>query len=265
MSDVERLLEVMRRLRDPDTGCPWDLEQDFRSIAPYTIEEAHEVADVIERGALDELPGELGDLLLQVAFHAQMAAEQGRFDFGDVVDAIVEKMVRRHPHVFGDEQVADAEAQNVAWEAHKDAERAARADGGPASLLDDVARGLPAMYRAMKLQKRAARVGFDWPDAAAVLPKLHEEVAELADEMNTGGDASRLEHELGDLLFTCVNLARHLGVEPETALRAANARFEHRFRRIESLLREAGENIENVAAERLEELWERAKREPPTR
>ena len=262
MSDVQRLLDVMRRLRDPVGGCPWDLEQDFRSIAPYTIEEAHEVADVIERGALEELPGELGDLLLQVVFHAQMAAEQGRFDFGDVVDAICEKMVRRHPHVFADEQIADARAQTVAWEEHKRAERVARAGGEEAhGVLDGVARGLPAMQRALKLQKRAARVGFDWPDAEAVLPKLHEETSELEREMRSGRSAERVEHELGDLLFTCVNLARHLGVEPEGALRAANQRFETRFRRMEALMREAGESMEEADAARLESLWEAAKRE----
>ena len=261
MSDVQRLLEVMRRLRDPDTGCPWDVEQDFRSIAPYTVEEAHEVADVIERGALEELPGELGDLLLQVVFHAQMATEQGRFDFGDVVDAIVEKMVRRHPHVFGDERVEDAEAQTVAWEEHKRAERAAGRGGATSSLMDDVARGLPAMYRAMKLQKRAARAGFDWPDAVAVLPKLREESDELEHELQAGGSAERLAHEVGDLLFTCVNLARHLGVEPESALRAANLRFETRFRRMETLLGEAGESIDGQDIERLETLWQRVKRE----
>lgn len=261
MSDVQRLLDVMRRLRDPRTGCPWDVQQDFRSIAPYTIEEAHEVADVIERDALDELPGELGDLLLQVVFHAQMAAEEDRFDFGDVVDAIVEKMVRRHPHVFADQQVADAEAQTVAWEEHKHAERMARSGAAPDSALDDVARGLPAMYRAAKLQKRAARVGFDWPDAAAVMPKLHEETAELEHEVRVGGSSERLEHELGDLLFTCVNLARHLGVEPESALRAANGRFERRFRHMEALLRETGQQMESMQPGQLEQLWQRAKRE----
>ena len=261
MSDVQRLLEVMRRLRDPRTGCPWDVQQDFRSIAPYTIEEAHEVADVIERGALEELPGELGDLLLQVVFHAQMAAEEGRFDFGDVVDAIVEKMVRRHPHVFADEHVADAAAQTVAWEEHKRAERAERAGGAAGSALDDVARGLPAIVRAVKLQKRAARVGFDWPDAAAVVPKLREETAELEQELRAGGSAQRLRHELGDLLFTCVNLARHLDLDPEGALRAANGRFERRFRYMEALLRSRGEHVEDVPATRLEQLWETAKRE----
>ena len=260
MADVERLLEVMRRLRDPQSGCPWDVQQDFRSIAPYTVEEAHEVADAIERGALDELPGELGDLLLQVVFHAQMADEAGHFDFGDVVDAIVDKMVRRHPHVFADEHVADAATQNVAWEEHKRAERARRG-GDAAGVLDDVTRGLPAMLRALKLQKRAARVGFDWPEAVAVLPKLREETDELAREMQVDGGRARLEHELGDLLFTCVNLARKLDIEPEQALRAANLRFERRFRRIEALLLEAGEDIEQATPERLEALWEAAKRE----
>jgi MazG family protein len=256
---IDRLLHVMRRLRDPDGGCPWDLEQSFATIAPYTIEEAYEVADAIARGAMDELEGELGDLLLQVVYHAQMADEAGLFDFDRVAHAIADKMIRRHPHVFGTAEVEGAEAQSRAWEEQKAAERAAKAKGGgDDSVLADVPVGLPSLSRAQKLQKRAARVGFDWPDRAPVLAKLHEELGELEHELATG-DRAALKDELGDLLFSAVNLARHLGIDAETALREANGKFEGRFRRLEQLVGESGERLDALPLETLDRYWDRAK------
>ncbi len=234
---LPRLLEIMARLRDPDTGCPWDIEQDFASIAPYTIEEAYEVADAIERQAWDEVEAELGDLLLQTVYHTQMGAEAGLFTFQSVADAISDKMVARHPHVFGDEsRDKSAEQQTRDWETIKAAERAGRAATG---VLDDVAVGLPALTRAVKLQKRAARVGFDWPDTRFVIDKIIEEAQELA-EARTSQDAAHIEEEFGDLLFVVANLARHLDVDPEAALRAANAKFTRRFRAIEAALQARG-------------------------
>ena len=255
MSDVSRLLEVMARLRDPQGGCPWDREQNFATIAPYTIEEAYEVADAIERGDMDELRDELGDLMFQVAFHARMAEEQGLFAFNDVIDAIVEKMIRRHPHVFGDAEVADAEAQTAAWEQHKAKEREAKAD---ASLMAGVTKGLPALSRALKLQKRAGRAGFDWSATEEVLGKLDEEIEELRHELGTGNEAA-ITDEIGDLLFTCVNLARHAGVDPEGALRHANTKFERRFRAMETVLNEMGSDIEQADAVQLDQAWESVK------
>ena len=255
------LLDLMRRLRDPEGGCPWDLEQDFRSIAPYTIEEAYEVADAIEREDLDDLRDELGDLLFQVAFHAQLAKEQGAFGFDDVLEAIVDKMIRRHPHVFGADVVKDATEQTARWERQKAAERAARAqDREQYSVLDGISRNLPALTRAGKLQGRAARAGFDWPDYGGVLDKLLEEIDELHLELAENGRPERIEAELGDLLFTCVNLARHLGIDPETALRGANLRFERRFRHLERQFSQSGQALEDSDAEALEQAWERAKR-----
>lgn len=256
---IEDLLEIMRRLRSPEGGCPWDLEQDFRSIAPYTIEEAYEVADAIEHNNFDELRDELGDLLFQVVFHAQMANEQGAFDFNDVLEAIVDKMIRRHPHVFGEAEVSDAEDQTAKWEAQKAAERAAKAEGRAHSALDGVSRSLPALTRAGKLQRRAARVGFDWPDFSGVLDKLLEEIDELHLELAEGGAPERVEAEMGDLLFTCVNLARHINVDPESALRSANARFEHRFRQMETQLAAQGQTAEEADADTLDQHWEAAK------
>ncbi len=221
--NIHKLIEVMAALRDPLGGCPWDIEQDFSTIAPYTIEEAYEVADAIERGELGELRDELGDLLFQVLFHARMAEELGEFTFDDVVSAIVEKMVRRHPHVFGDEQVADAEAQTRAWEALKAKER--KDKGHPQSLLDGVTLGLPALKRAEKLQKRAAQSDFNLPEIAPVFDKVCVEI--------DGKDGKTLEGEIGELLFACVNLARHAGVDPEQALRLTNARFVRRFQQME--------------------------------
>jgi ATP diphosphatase len=261
---IERLREVMRRLRDPRAGCPWDVEQSFATIAPYTIEEAYEVAEAIQNADMDALKDELGDLLLQVVFHAQMAAEAGTFDFDAVAAAIADKMIRRHPHVFGDRTVDDAAAQTKAWEAQKAAERAAkaRAAGAAPSALDGVTVGLPALSRALKLQRRAGRVGFDWKDAPPILDKIAEEVGELRHEMAAPArDAARLADELGDLLFACVNLARHLELDPESALRGTNAKFERRFRRVEALLAAAGKRPEQATLDEMERLWEQAKNE----
>lgn len=254
---IERLLEIMRRLRDPQSGCPWDIEQDFASIAPYTIEEAYEVADAIEREAWDELRGELGDLLFQSVFHAQMAEEAGHFSFQDVVCTMSDKMVSRHPHVFGDEnRDKSAEQQTRDWETIKAAERAGKEQKG---ALDGVATNLPALLRAYKLQKRAARVGFDWPDAGHVLDKISEEAAELH-EARESMDSDALEDEFGDLLFVLVNLGRHLGIEPEAALRRTNAKFTRRFEQIEASLAERGKTPLESDLSEMDLLWDEAKR-----
>ena len=262
-SAIKHLLTIMAKLRDPTGGCPWDLEQTFRSIAPYTIEEAYEVADAIERGDMEDLKEELGDLLLQVVFHARMAEEHGLFDFDAVAEAIADKMVRRHPHVFAEAVVASAAAQTQSWEAHKAAERAgkARKDGGPASILDGVTVALPALSRALALQRRAARVGFDWPTLEPVLAKIDEELAELRHEIARDGPDDRLEDELGDLFFAVTNLARHLNVDAETALRRANAKFERRFRHIESNLAAQGRSLNDTSLEEMEAGWQMAKAE----
>jgi MazG family protein len=258
---IERLLRVMARLRDPEGGCPWDLEQNFATIAPYTIEEAYEVADAIARGDLDELEAELGDLLLQVVYHARMAEEAGRFDFDAVAAGIAAKMIRRHPHLFGAAEVASAAAQTRAWEETKAAEREgkAAARGTRHGLLDDVPLALPALLRAQKLQRRAARVGFDWETLAPVIAKLEEELGELKSEIAAAGPPERLEGEIGDLLFAAVNLARHLGVDGEAALRATNAKFERRFRAIERALAAAGRRLEDASLDEMEALWQQAK------
>lgn len=265
---LDRLLDIMARLRDPTNGCPWDLEQTFRTIVPHTIEEAYEVADAIERDDVKALPGELGDLLFQVVFYAQMAAEAGYFGMADVIAAINAKMIERHPHVFGTASIATAEAQTVAWEVQKAKERAAEAaaSGRAVSVLDGVAAGLPALTRAEKLQKRAARIGFDWPAAGPVIEKIEEEIAELRAEMTEAPAPARLDEEMGDLLFACANLARHLGVDPEGALRRANAKFERRFKRMEAIAAtESGSGESQVAMptslDRLEALWQRVKAE----
>ena len=253
---IPRLLAIMAALRDPKTGCPWDIEQSFASIAPYTIEEAHEVADAIAREAWDELPGELGDLLLQVVFHAQMAAEAGLFEFSDVVASSSDKMIDRHPHIFGDEsRDKSAEQQVRDWEEIKARERAAKAEKG---VLDGVALGLPALTRAVKLQNRAARVGFDWPGPAEVLDKIREEAAELA-EAQEGADQGHVTEEFGDLLFVMANLARHLKIDPEEALRLANAKFTRRFRRIEAALAAQGRRPEDSDLAEMDALWNQAK------
>ncbi|WAC61678.1 nucleoside triphosphate pyrophosphohydrolase [Pseudoxanthomonas sp. SL93] len=262
-TDIAALLAIMARLRDPDGGCPWDLEQDFATIAPYTVEEAYEVADAIDRNDLPALKDELGDLLLQVVFHAQMAQEQGAFAFGDVVAAICDKMVRRHPHVFGSDDVADAEAQTANWEAIKRAERQAAGDGD-ASALAGVSRGLPEWQRAVKLQSRAARVGFDWPDTAPVIDKLHEEIDEVRVELAAAPSPerdARLEDEIGDLLFVAANLARHAKVDVGGALRRANLKFERRFRAMEALAAEEGTTMSALTLEQQEALWLRVKQQ----
>jgi ATP diphosphatase len=262
MSDITRLLSIMRRLRDPNGGCPWDREQDFRSIAPYTIEEAYEVADAIDRGDLDGLREELGDLLLQVVFHAQMAAESGAFDFGDVVAAISDKMERRHPHVFAGEVVADAVEQSTRWEQFKAAERAARGIDQDRSAIAGIARGLPEWQRAVKLQKAAAKVGFDWPGPAEVLEKISEELLELREEFERNPrDRERLEDELGDVLFVAANLTRHAGVDFGAAMRRANAKFERRFRAMERYAAADDVDLAALPLEDQDRYWIRAKRE----
>jgi MazG family protein len=251
---IDTLLSIMARLRDPERGCPWDRAQDFATIAPYTIEEAYEVADAIERGDMPALKDELGDLLFQVIFHARMAEEAGLFAVDDVAKAICDKMIRRHPHVFGDAEIASIAAQNEAWEAHKAAERAA--GGGNTSVLDGVALAYPALLRAAKISRRAARIGFDWPDAREVIAKINEEVAEIEAEIAADTGHERLEDEVGDLLFAAANLARKLDVEPETALRRATAKFERRFRQVEALAAERGIGRDLDA---LEGLWQEVK------
>ncbi len=255
----------MRRLRDPDGGCPWDVEQTFASIAPYTIEEAYEVADAIARKNMGALKEELGDLLLQVVFHARMAEEANLFRFADVVGAICDKMVHRHPHVFGSAKVESAAAQTVAWENLKAAERAAARDPSvPPSVLDGLPAGLPALKQAEKLQKRAARVGFDWSDAKDVVGKIAEELEEVRAEFGDGAtpaNPERLTDEVGDLLFACVNLARKAGIDPGMALRGTNLKFERRFRRVETLLSAAGKTPETSSLDEMENLWVQAKHE----
>lgn len=255
---IERLLAIMARLRDPAGGCPWDREQNFATIAPYTIEEAYEVADAVARGNMAELRDELGDLLFQVVFHARMAEEAGHFDFAGVANAISDKMERRHPHVFGDARIRDAVQQTEAWEAHKAAERSEKPEG--ASVLAGVPLALPALLRAEKLGKRAARVGFDWPDAGAVLDKIREETGEIAAAIDAKESEARIGQEIGDLLFAAAQLARHYTLNPETALRAANARFERRFGHVERALAARGRTPFEAGMDELEALWGEAKK-----
>ncbi|HXZ02993.1 MAG TPA: nucleoside triphosphate pyrophosphohydrolase [Stellaceae bacterium] len=260
--DLARLLAIMARLRDPERGCPWDRAQSFATIAPYTIEEAYEVAEACECGDSAALKDELGDLLFQVAFHARMAEEAGLFAFNDVARAIGDKMLRRHPHVFAGAAIADAAAQTAAWEEHKAAERRAdaAASGAAPSALDGVGAALPALARAEKLQRRAARVGFDWPDLPPILDKIAEEIGELREALR-GGDPARVADEIGDLLFAVVNLARRAETDAEQALRAACRKFERRFRRVEALLAAAGESPETASLEDMEARWQQAKAE----
>lgn len=269
MYKLDDLLQLMARLRHPEHGCPWDLKQSYASIVPYTLEEAYEVADAIERGDFDHLPGELGDLLFQVVYYSQLATEEGRFGFAEVVDGITSKLIRRHPHVFPDGDLYAAPdaarleeaAVKQRWEELKAEERAAKAAAPEQlSLLDDVPQALPALSRAAKLQKRAAQVGFDWPEALPVLDKVREELDEVLEAMSEN-DPQAIAEELGDLLFAVANLARHLKVEPEAALRAANGKFERRFRFIEQALREAGRPIENCRLDELDALWGEAKKQ----
>lgn len=266
--DISRLIEIMAALRTPGTGCPWDLEQDFASIAPYTIEEAYEVADAIDRGDLDDLRDELGDLLLQVVFHARMAEEAGAFSFGDVVDAITTKMIRRHPHVFGDDDARAAGAAKGMWDRIKAEEkalkRAQRMERGlPAEdhghgYLDGVPVGLPALTRSLKLQQRAAKVGFDWKEAAPILDKVEEEIAELREAIASGDQVAR-EDEFGDVLFALVNFARHAGIDAEKALRGTNDKFRRRFHFVEAALAASGRSLPEASLDEMEELWQRAK------
>jgi nucleoside triphosphate diphosphatase len=256
---IDVLIEIMAALRTPLSGCPWDLEQTFETIAPYTIEEAYEVADAITRADLTDLREELGDLLLQVVFHARMAEERGAFDFGDVVYAITEKLLRRHPHVFGDAGPMPVEAVNALWDQIKAQEKAARAPGeAGATTIGDVPAGLPALLRALKLQTRAAKVGFDWADPRSVLAKIREEIDEIEAAM-VAEPAEQIAAEIGDLLFAVVNLARHLGANPDSALRATNAKFERRFRAIETALLAQGKSPSDATLAEMEALWEAAK------
>lgn len=267
-SDIARLLEIMAALRTPETGCPWDLEQDFASIAPYTLEEAYEVVDAIERGDLADLRDELGDLLLQVVFHARMAEEQGAFAFPDVVEAITRKLIRRHPHVFGETGTLAPEQVRALWDEIKREEKAERrlareAMGLPsetreAGFLGGVPTALPALTRAQKLTAKAAKVGFDWPDPDQVIDKIHEELEEVKEASSTG-NRDRIEDEIGDLLFSVTNLARHFGIDPERALRRTNAKFERRFGAIEQALEKQGRQLNDASLEEMEELWVEAK------
>ena len=256
--DIARLIEIMAALRTPGGGCPWDLEQTFRTIAPYTLEEAYEVADAIARGDLTDLKDELGDLLLQVAFHARMAEEQGAFDFGDVVETVTAKLVRRHPHVFADAEGRTAKAVEGLWERIKAEEKAEQGEAGPSGALAGVPVALPALTRALKLQDKAGRVGFDWNDPRAVLAKIREEADEIEAELN-GPDKAKAAAEVGDLLFAVVNLARHLGADPEDVLRQTNLKFERRFGSIERALAARGKTPKDATLVELDALWDEAK------
>lgn len=267
-SPINQLLEIMAQLRNPEGGCPWDLEQSYETIAPHTIEEAYEVAEAIANGDMEELKDELGDLMFQVVFYAQMAKEDGKFDFNDVITAISEKMIRRHPHVFGTREIHSADAQTLAWEETKALERAAKGAKSetdrPASALDGVAGSLPALTRAVKLQKRAARVGFDWPDINPVFSKISEELEELKEEIQGNGSKDRIAEEYGDLMFVLANLGRHLDIEPETVLRQANRKFTRRFEAVEQHLRARGKGPVDSNLEEMDELWNKVKNEEKT-
>ncbi len=264
---IDDLLEIMAKLRTPETGCPWDLEQDFSSIAPYTIEEAYEVDDAVRNKDMDSLRDELGDLLFQTVFHAQMAKEAKHFDFQDVVQSVSEKMVRRHPHVFGDMSIKDAEAQIISWERLKAEERAEKAakTGKAPSALDGVTPGLPALLRAIKLQNRAARVGFDWPETEQVIEKIQEECAELLEEVKKGDNPDAVKEEFGDLLFVISNLARNFKLDPEESLRLANAKFERRFRAVEAKLSALGKSPEVSDLAEMDALWDQVKQDENNR
>ena len=265
--DIARLIEIMAVLRTPGTGCPWDLQQTFETIAPYTIEEAYEVADAIARGDLDDLREELGDLLLQVVFHSRMAQEQGAFDFADVVESLTAKLVRRHPHVFGDETASSPEEVIKNWEAIKAQEKAAKLKNRSPeqrSLLEGIPSKLPAIHEAHQISSRAARVGFDWPDVEGIFEKLQEEVRELREviaEGDDGGRRERLEDEIGDMLFVIVNIARYLKIDSESALKRANRKFKSRFQYMENELAKQGKTVEQVSLDEMEALWQKAKSE----
>lgn len=260
---ITDLLEIMDKLRDPENGCPWDIEQSFESIAPYTIEESYEVDEAIRANDMASLRDELGDLLFQVIFHSQMAKEEHHFTFSDVVQTVCKKMIRRHPHVFGNATIQDADAQVAAWEDHKAKEREAKAktEGRVPSVLDGVTVGLPSLLRAIKLQNRAARIGFDWPETIQVLDKIQEESLELLEEYQSGGSKARLKEEFGDLLFVMANLARHMDIDPEEALRAGNAKFEKRFRKVEEQLAILGKAPRDSNLEEMNQFWNQAKEE----
>ena len=262
MSKINRILDVMAALRHPETGCPWDLQQDFQSIAPYTLEEAYEVTDAIERGDMDDLKDELGDLLLQVVFHARMAEEAGLFNFDDVVDAIADKMIRRHPHVFSDGEAKNADAVRKSWEEIKAEEKTAKGKATPDklmpdSLMNDIPVTLPGLSRAIKIQNRAAKIQFDWPDVEPVFDKLNEEIAEIREAVASGSQDA-MEDEVGDLLFVVANIARHLKVDPEQAVRRTNGKFMSRFKHVETLAAQSGK--ENLTLEELEAFWQLAKK-----
>lgn len=263
---ISSLLEIMEKLRDPNGGCPWDLAQNFSSVAPHTIEEAYEVAEAIADNDMAELKSELGDLMFQVVFYAQMAKENGDFDFDDVITAISEKMIRRHPHVFGDKDIKNAEAQTQAWEETKALERAEKAQKSPysQSALDGVAKTLPALSRALKLQNRAARVGFDWPDLKPVYDKIYEELNELKVEIETNAPKEKLQDEFGDILFAVVNLGRHLQLDPETALSGTNRKFTTRFQVVESELQKIGKSLQDSNLDEMDAFWNKAKKAEKT-
>ena len=264
MQPMQQLLDIMRALRNPDSGCPWDLQQNFQSLIPYTIEEAYEVADAIERNDLDDIKSELGDLLFQVVFYSQLAAEQQGFDFNDVAQAISDKLIRRHPHVFAGIKVKDAKEQTKEWEKLKQQERKAKAGNNSVELshLDDVSRTLPSLMRAEKLQKRAAREGFDWPDVSGVMAKVYEELNEVQQELDAEvQEQTKLEDEIGDLFFSCINLSRHAGVDAEHSLRKANLKFERRFRELEKKANTQGLKMHEMKPDELENLWDEVKTE----
>ena len=264
MQSMQQLLDVMRALRNPDSGCPWDLEQNFQSLIPYTLEEAYEVADAIERNNLDDIKSELGDLLFQIVFYSQLAEEQQAFDFNDVAQAISEKLTRRHPHVFAGANVKDAETQTKEWEKIKQQERKARAEQGSISLshLDDVSRTLPSLMRTEKLQKRAAKEGFDWPNIEGVVAKVYEELNEVRQELDADvQEKEKIEDEMGDLFFSCINLSRHAGVDAEQCLRKANLKFERRFRALEQIAKDKDLQINEMTTYELEGLWREVKKQ----
>ncbi len=261
MTDIKQLLEIMASLRDPETGCPWDKKQTFETILPYTLEETYEVAQAIEDKDMASLKAELGDLLFQVVFYAQIAKERGEFDFGDIVEAISDKLVRRHPHVFANTQIDSAEDQTQAWDEHKQRERDAKAEDEQrqASVMDDIPNALPGLMRAMKIQRRASRVGFDWAETEPVLAKIEEEIAEIREAIAEGADHDHLTHEVGDLIFASVNLARHLKVDPEVAMRGINQRFIRRFQYVEQHIQHQGISLEQAGLDKMSEAWELAK------
>lgn len=262
MQSIEKLIEIMQSLRDPDNGCPWDLEQDFQSLIPFTIEEAYEVADAIEQNNLEDIKDELGDLLFQIVFYSQLGKEKNAFDFNDVAQGISEKLIRRHPHVFSDSKIKNSEEQTKEWEKIKQQEREMKSikNSSELSILDDVSRALPSLMRSEKLQKRAAREGFDWPNIQDVMLKVNEELSEVQQELNADAqDKEKIEDEIGDLFFSCINLSRHAGLNAEICIRKANLKFERRFRALEVIARNKELQINKMTVDELEELWQEVK------